>query len=204
MYLYLIRHGQSEENIGNYATHDPALTALGRQQAEELAAKLAGEGLDLLIASPFLRAVQTVLPLQRRTGLPLEIWQHLGEFRRSVPAPFLGRAGIQALCPEARFADEGHPEEPFLHGHETFASVNDRARSIVERLHSRFAQTDLKIGMVAHGTFNNILLMAMIGWPYDQVFEVIQQNCCINRIAIGPDRIRVHAMNETSHLSTVS
>ncbi len=203
MILYLIRHGQSEENIGNFATHDPALTALGRIQAEEVGQRLASEGLDLLIASPFLRAIQTIQPLYLKTDLPLEIWQHLGELRRSVPSPFLGRGGIRDLCPDVIFEAE-HPEEPFLHGHETFESASARAKGLVDRLRTRFAHTERKVGMVAHGTFNNILLMAMIGREYDQVFEAVQNNCCINRIEIDLKRVCVHSINEVDHLSTIS
>ena len=49
------------------------LTELGRQQAEQAADVLAGEGVDRIVASPYTRALQTAAPLARRLGLPVTV-----------------------------------------------------------------------------------------------------------------------------------
>ncbi len=75
--MILLRHGQSEFNLHFTATRkdpgliDPALTDLGRQQAEQAADALAGEGITRIVASPYTRALQTAAPLARRLGLPV-------------------------------------------------------------------------------------------------------------------------------------
>ena len=77
--MILLRHGQSEFNLHFTATRrdpgiaDPALTELGRQQAEQAAEALAGEGIERIIASPYTRALQTAAPLARRLGLPVTV-----------------------------------------------------------------------------------------------------------------------------------
>lgn len=63
MKLYLIRHGLTEANAGNVIQgHQPtSLNDIGRQQARQLAGRLAGSGpcFDRLIASDLPRAAQT-------------------------------------------------------------------------------------------------------------------------------------------------
>ncbi|MBI5671526.1 MAG: histidine phosphatase family protein [Chloroflexi bacterium] len=108
MDLYIIRHGQSTNNVigdssADYEARreaDPPLTDLGKQQAEAVARYLAegenleawaelpqsqrqdvprGFGLTHLYASPMLRALQTAQPIARAFGLPVEVWIELHE-----------------------------------------------------------------------------------------------------------------------------
>ena len=83
MELILVRHGEAASSWGEAA--DPALSALGRQQAEETAlglnAKLAAD--TLLISSPLQRALQTAEPLAR---LRQQVVQENTAFRE-IPSP---------------------------------------------------------------------------------------------------------------------
>jgi broad specificity phosphatase PhoE len=69
--LLMIRHGQSEANVGIPCTPDCALTELGLTQAREVARRLAP--LDLRgftgVVSPYRRAVQTAREISAATGL---------------------------------------------------------------------------------------------------------------------------------------
>jgi probable phosphoglycerate mutase len=74
MRLYLARHAQTASNIGHAldtAYPGAALTGLGNEQAERLAARLAAEPLAVVAASPLLRAQQTAAALA--TGRDLEV-----------------------------------------------------------------------------------------------------------------------------------
>lgn len=72
--IYLIRHckatGQEPE---------ASLTEEGQQQAEALAARLAGFPIDRLVSSPFCRACQTALPIARRRHLVVDVDPRLAE-----------------------------------------------------------------------------------------------------------------------------
>ena len=61
--LYLVRHGRAEAGFGE--SMDPGLDALGRQQAEAVATKLAALGPLAILSSPLARAQQTAAPLAR-------------------------------------------------------------------------------------------------------------------------------------------
>ncbi|HYF80971.1 MAG TPA: histidine phosphatase family protein [Symbiobacteriaceae bacterium] len=203
MLLYLIRHGQSEGNVSNFDVPDGNLTPLGFQQAREVAARLAGEGIDLIISSPLRRALQTADALARRTGVPHEVWQDLCEHRDNEPYRFLGRPGVKALCPDA-ICEEDYPEDGFDFGMETPEDAHARTLRMFARLQARFGAEEKRVALFAHGGFNAFFMMAAMGRPRVPGCWIEQHNCCVNRIWISPERIRIISMNETWHLSEVS
>ncbi len=69
MRLYIIRHAEP-------AYPEDALTPRGHRQAQELAKRLAGAGIDRVYSSPLTRAVETARPTAESLGLEivLEPW----------------------------------------------------------------------------------------------------------------------------------
>ena len=80
--LLMVRHGESEANVGLSTDPDCALTARGLEQAKALAPRLARFDLHGFVAltSPYRRAVQTAQLLAAATGLALEIDADLREW----------------------------------------------------------------------------------------------------------------------------
>jgi len=74
MRLFVVRHAKAgERKKWKHAPDaDRPISANGRAQADALAARLAGEGVTRLYASPILRCVQTLEPLGELLGLPVE------------------------------------------------------------------------------------------------------------------------------------
>lgn len=203
MLLYLVRHGQSEGNIVKHDVPDGFLTPLGLQQAEETARLLQGQGIDRIIASPLRRAIQTAQALQFKTGAPMEVWQGLSELREIAKYRFLGRKGILEICPEVGF-DDDYPEDGFDLGDEPVQIAHQRAVTAMERLRTRFGDTDQRVAVFAHGGFNSLMTMALMGRPFAPGCWVDQLNCCVNRFRIDPVRIRVLSLNETQHLTEIT
>ena len=77
--MILIRHGQTIFNVIFSVTRidpgvpDPLLTSRGRGQARDIAASLAGEDIERIVASPYRRAIQTADTVARSLGVPLTI-----------------------------------------------------------------------------------------------------------------------------------
>src|SRR5690348_2721868 len=73
--MILLRHGQSEFNLHFGATRrdpgiiDPRLTELGHRQAAEAVQQLGSERITRIIASPYMRALQTAAPISEALGL---------------------------------------------------------------------------------------------------------------------------------------
>ena len=97
MTVFLVRHAarfdfankaewrKTCERLGLEAS-DPALSALGHAQARETAAALAGEGVQHILVSPYLRVIQTAQPLAHACNLPLCIEEGLAELAYSPSA----------------------------------------------------------------------------------------------------------------------
>jgi broad specificity phosphatase PhoE len=74
-----MRHGETVFNRVYGATRrdpgvaDPALTEVGRAQAEAAARRLAGEDVRRLIASPYTRALETAEIVARHLRIPVTV-----------------------------------------------------------------------------------------------------------------------------------
>lgn len=78
--VFLVRHAEAARR-SNWNDDDRLrpLTAEGVRQAEMLASRLVSCGVHRILSSPYLRCLQTVEPLARRLGLPVEETGVLGE-----------------------------------------------------------------------------------------------------------------------------
>lgn len=79
--LVFIRHGQPAWDREGASVDDPELTNLGHQQAELVAARLAGLEVDRLLVSPLRRARETAAPIATALGLEPEIHPWMAEIR---------------------------------------------------------------------------------------------------------------------------
>jgi broad specificity phosphatase PhoE len=79
--ILLARHGETDWNaVGRWQGHtDRPLSERGRQQAAELAERLANAEIDAVYSSDLLRAVKTAEPVAKRLGLPLQTLPELRE-----------------------------------------------------------------------------------------------------------------------------
>jgi probable phosphoglycerate mutase len=77
----LIRHGETDELGKALSGRRPGvrLNAPGRRQAEQLAARLAGEGLAAVYSGPLERVQETARPLAERLGLEVQTAPELDE-----------------------------------------------------------------------------------------------------------------------------
>jgi len=98
--LFLVRHGDRfdykhegwKSDIAVCGGHyrDPPLSTLGFDQSEELGAHLAAQlpgRQTTVLSSPYLRAIQTALPLARRLGTTVHVEEGLAEIRHGENGP---------------------------------------------------------------------------------------------------------------------
>jgi 2,3-bisphosphoglycerate-dependent phosphoglycerate mutase len=70
--ILLARHGETDANAARVVQlPDARLSALGRQQAERLAVRVAECGVAHILCSDMTRALETAAPIAARTGLPV-------------------------------------------------------------------------------------------------------------------------------------
>ena len=74
MKLYVIRHCEAEGQAP-----DACLTMAGKEESEQLANFLEQYQIELVISSPFTRALHTIEPFVRKNNIPLKIDHRLSE-----------------------------------------------------------------------------------------------------------------------------
>jgi 2,3-bisphosphoglycerate-dependent phosphoglycerate mutase len=137
----LVRHGQSQLNVAGVIngdpTRDPGLSELGVEQATRLAGQLAQLPIDLVVVSPFPRAVQTADLALAGRDVPRLVDSDLGDVR-------IGELEGGSLADYRRSAPRSDRNLPFPGGE----SLNDAARryaAVFARLCDRREETTLVV-----------------------------------------------------------
>lgn len=145
--VYLVRHGQSESNLDRIMRGAEAqLSDRGRAQAELVAERVARLGVDALIASPFIRTLDTARAIAQSTGLTIEEEQLFREW--GEPSLFMNRHEDDPLLVEARHAIHGKTDPHYRHtDEETFAELRQRAEAGLKLLEEHPSS---KICVVSH------------------------------------------------------
>jgi len=215
MDLIIVRHGQSTGNITKDDVPDGELTPLGRKQAQEVATRLANEGVTHVLASPLIRALATGSAIAEAAGVErVEVWPELQEHRTSVHRGF-GRHELLRDFPRA-FFPAGVEADGWDHGGETYQVTFERADAAIARLRDRFSPQE-RVAVATHATFANYLLRSILRMPPAASVWFTMNNCGITRVQFAKPPLRTefeflfdHAdadilcVNEVSHLSEVS
>ena len=141
--LILSRHGETEENKlhimqGRMPGH---LSALGRQQAEELADRLEGEEIDAVVCSDLLRSYDTAMAVARRRGL------------EPVATPLLGEMDWGSYTGKvACEMDFGELPD----GVESLDALYKRAGDFLQFLKTNFPHK--RVLAIGHGGFNRAII----------------------------------------------
>ncbi len=100
--IHLVRHGETASNASRvFQLPETPLSERGLDQAERLAARLAGGGVSLVLTSDFARASMTAERLAAATGAPLELEPLLQErnFGALRGQPYAA-LGVDAFAPD--------------------------------------------------------------------------------------------------------
>ncbi|MFI2281013.1 histidine phosphatase family protein [Nocardia beijingensis] len=163
---------------GGPGDYERSLTAAGEQQAERLVTELAAVHPTAIFSSPFLRAVQTVQPLARHTGLPIETHHALREWD----------SGIGPTPDYARFYRENWTE-PWLArpGGESLCQLSERAAAILTAQARRHRG---RIVVGSHGTFISRALVAFGRGEVDWAFSRAMSMPAVYRLDFEDGRIQ--------------
>ena len=190
--LYLIRHGQSQGNVGYdkevltpQEQHDPILTEKGVKQAQLAGEHLANIDFDRVYSSGLLRAVRTATEILKKqpTEKPLYILPHLAEAGLSAEYETTLET-IHKINSEAVLSPELDPSTPLLipSDNKDDAGLFKRARFIVEYLNKNFNKGE-KIALVCHAAFLTFIVFSIMGFTTKTPFYDINfANTGITRV----------------------
>jgi len=227
--LLLTRHGlTSAGNVMLGGQLDLPLAPEGRTEAEALRRRLAGVRIDRIISSPMLRALETAQAVA--TGRPVEVDERLRELDYGRWEG-LTYTEIDGRDRELRRRWEHDPAATHSPGGESGDDVAARARIFLVDLvtaecgtatgqrHSpdpggsrgrvpesqAEVQGERRVLVVAHGTFNRILMCVALGIPvrdYRRRFVQDRANLTVLRYedGDGPDGAQLILANDIGHL----
>ena len=176
MKVFLIRHAQSEENALDFRqtvtaqvyneiiqrSHSVRLTALGEQQAEQVAELMARERIEKLYSSPFTRARLTAEYISTRTGLE----PHIIEDLREVMPRLASSSRKQATL--GRHFIRSYLAMLLPVGENTWAEGYRRVKGAWEEL---VAEPYDEIAAVAHSATFRLILLSLRNSPRWQVIN---------------------------------
>jgi ribonuclease H / adenosylcobalamin/alpha-ribazole phosphatase len=197
----LLRHGQTPMSVQKrYAGRsDIPLTDVGLQQAAAAAKRLASAGIDVIVASPLLRARQTASEVAATTGAPVVADDG---FRETDFGAWEGLtfAEVRERWPAEVSAWLADPAVPPPDG-ESFIEVSERVAGALQRvLADRPGQTVL---IVSHVTPIKMLVTTALLAPPAALYRMhldVASLCEIDWYADGPAVL--HSFNDTGHLAT--
>lgn len=195
--LWLVRHGETDWNASGRAQghEDIPLNASGIQQAQRLAARLAGQHFDAVVASDLSRALETARAVAARLAgtPPVQLdsrWreQHLGVIQGLTHADTVARGWT-------------YPQTPLeaWDGAESKAQLMERVRAPLAELFAQFAGG--RVLVVSHGGTLRAAVQLLIGDPDYRLKLYGHDNTAISKVRqTTPDAGILISLNDSAHL----
>lgn len=180
MKIFLVRHGESEGNLGGTLQGcrlDTPLTRRGRRQAEALAVRLAEAEIDDVVASPMARARETAEICAAPHGLATRLDLELVEFDWGVWTGLPLDDEMDRSVAELRAKWRSGDVDAAPPRGESPLQAGGRASGVLARLKAASPAAPL---VVAHGRFNRILVATLLGRDLARMDEVRQRNGSIS------------------------
>ena len=168
---YLVmRHAEAKQNLTHIvsleATAQDGLTEAGKIQAQTAAEQLKSTGVDIIVCSPFVRAQETALILQKYLGGELIIEEGLGEMM--IPS-YSGKTW-----------DDYHKDYPKIvenftaahAGDESYLDVKKRVMEVLKKYEATYK--DKTILFVTHGGPGWLLLAGAQGISTEEALRMIR------------------------------
>ena len=202
--IVLIRHGETAWNAERRLQGhiDIALNPEGRRQADALAAALAGEHFDAIVASDLQRALQTAQAVAGARGLPVRQDPALrercyGGFEGLLYAEIEQRFPVEFARWQARDIDALMPS-----GVRTAESFRQfYTRSVDAILGWAAAHPGQSIALVAHGGVLECAYRAAAGLPLETPRTFAVLNASINRFTVDNGKLKLLSWGEVAHLA---
>ncbi|MGW7070128.1 bifunctional RNase H/acid phosphatase [Streptomyces sp. NPDC054855] len=198
----LLRHGETaltpQKRFSGSGGSDPALSDVGREQAERAAAAFAARGtIQAIVSSPLKRCQETAQAVAARLGLDVRVDDGLREtdFGAWEGLTF---GEVRARQPEELNAWLASPDAA-PPGGESFAEVAHRVSAARDRLTAEYAGRTVLL--VTHVTPIKTLVRLALGAPPESLFRMELSAASVSAVAYyGDGNASVRLLNDTSHL----
>ena len=197
--IIFVRHGQTEWNVlGRYQGQtDIALSPLGIEQAEKLAAHFPVDKVEAVYSSDLVRAMMTARCIADRFGLTVEPRPALRELNFG-DWEGLTYDEIVAKWPDALNNFFQHPDVLEIPHGESFPKLRERALDAVEKIVA--CHPEQTVAVFAHGAILRTILTAALHMDLKYVWTIRQFNTAVNIVTYTEHGTTVELLNGTGHL----
>lgn len=197
--IIFVRHGQTEWNVlGRYQGQtDIALSPLGIEQAEKLAAHFPVDKVEAVYSSDLVRAMTTARCVADLFGLTVEPRPELRELNFG-DWEGLTYDEIVAKWPDALNNFFQHPDVLEIPHGESFPKLRERALDAVEKIVAR--HPNQAVAVFAHGAILRTILTAALHMDLKYVWTIRQFNTAVNIVTYTEHGTTVELLNGTGHL----
>lgn len=197
--IIFVRHGQTEWNVlGRYQGQtDIALSPLGIEQAEKLAAHFPVDKVEAVYSSDLTRAMTTARCVADHFGLTVEARPELRELNFG-DWEGLTYDEIVAKWPDALENFFQHPDVLEIPHGESFPKLRERALACVEEIVAR--HPDQTVAVFAHGAILRTIMTAALHMDLKYVWTIRQFNTAVNIVTYTEHGTTVELLNGTGHL----
>ncbi len=198
MNIIIIRHGESEADLLNVheGRADFPLTKKGKEQAILLADWMLGnEVVDLIVASPLLRARSTAESIGERFGLNIIYDDDLMEWNNGLLAG-LGREEADKLYPIPEGGKKPHHE--FAES-ESMINFRARAEKFLSRMYEERSTVE-NICIVTHGGMSNMLYRSLMSLPMTSEHSISCGDTALSKYKVKDGCCHIEYINKSEHL----
>jgi broad specificity phosphatase PhoE len=181
--IILCRHGQTDWNTqGRYQGRtDVPLNAFGRQQAHDLAARLADQQIDVVYSSTLERSYDTALEIAQPRGLEVRRDPRLDEIDQGLWEG-MRHDEIALHHPEKLAAWQDHPIDLRLPEGETLEEVRVRVRDALDDM--MLLHQGLVVCVVAHSVSMAVIKHELQGLSLRDALASLPANASWERIPV--------------------
>ncbi|MFI8227933.1 bifunctional RNase H/acid phosphatase [Streptomyces sp. NPDC085900] len=199
----LLRHGETpltpQKRFSGSGGTNPALSEVGREQAERVGAALARRGtVQAIVASPLARTRETAAIVARHLGLEVSVEDEIRE------TDFGAWEGLTFGEVRARYPDDlnrwlADPTVEPSGGGESFAATATRIAAARDKLVAAYAGRTVLL--VSHVTPIKTFIQLALGAPPESLFRMELSAASLSAVAYYADgNASVRLFNDTSHL----
>jgi probable phosphomutase (TIGR03848 family) len=195
--LFLVRHGVTDQTGKRLYGWTPGvhLSDRGREQADEVARRLAPLRLSAIYASPLERCRETAAPSAAETGLRVHLRRDLGEVDygdwTNRPLAQLARTKLWRSVQQV-------PSQVTFPGGESLVHVQERASRAIGEIVASHPRGH--VAVFSHGDPIRLLVSHLSGAHVDAFQRIVIDPGSISVVAIGGGAPRIFRVNDTGSL----
>lgn len=203
MELFLIRHGESQDNAQLTLSKDSELTPLGEEQAYRAGQTLKSERIQHLFCSAQIRSLQTATIIGKAIGIDPEVVIDLTERNFCWTENGLSRSAMISRFPNAALPPE-IDEEGWARkcSREKLEVLSIRMNGVAQLFREMANKENCeRVACVVHQGSCSMLLRSLLSVAPDSNTYFRHRNCGISQIILKEEQSILFKLNDVSHLT---